>query len=814
MYYIDVILPIPLQKLFTYKVTEEEAAFLSQGVRVAVPFGKRKVYTGIVYSLHTQQPAAYEAKNIHSILDEHALVTAAQLKLWEWMAQYYMCTLGEVVRAALPSAFLLQSETQILPDNSFEAIDSLTDREYLVYEGLQHNKMLDLSQVSAILAQKNSLPVVKSLLEKKAIRIHEVLYEKYTPKLVKYLRLHPLWQDENRWHDLLDGLNRAPKQKQAVMAYFKIKAETGKPIAFTKFLKEHALSHAILRALVEKEVFELYTLQEDRVKIDKSSKGLPVLNPGQTSVFEQIQDRFKTRDVVLFHGVTGSGKTEVYIRLIADVLAKGQQVLYLVPEIALTTQLLERLKLFFGEKISVFHSRYSLNERVEVWYHMLNKNAKAQLIVGARSAVLLPFHNLGLIVVDEEHEVSYKQFDPAPRYHARDTAVFLAHQFKAKIVLGTATPSIESQYNVDRGKYALVELKERFGDVALPDIQLVNLSEAHKKKRVQGHFSLELIEAMEAALDRREQVILFQNRRGFAPVVQCTSCGTSPHCPNCDVSLTYHKANNELRCHYCGFGTTLMQDCEACGNPTLINLGFGTEQLEEELKDLFPNHKTMRMDYDTTRGKRSYQEIISKFQAHTVDILVGTQMLSKGLDFSNVSLVGVINADGLLNFPDFRAHERSFQMLVQVSGRSGRSGTKGKVIIQTYNPNHPILQWVKDNAYNLLYDNQLKERSLCHYPPYHKLIKITLKHKNQVILTEAAEWLGVSLKNYFAQGVLGPSVPGIARIRGLYLYDLLLKIPPEQSVFQTKQQLLKIKNHFQSIGQYRSIRFVLDVDPF
>ena len=814
MYYIDVILPIPLQKLFTYKVDDEDMPFLTRGVRVAVPFGKSKVYTGIIYSLHDQKPTAYEAKNIHSILDEKPVVTSEQFNLWEWIAGYYMCTIGEVVRAAMPSAFLLQSETRVLPNTAFERIDLLTDQEYLVFEGLQNNDVLNLNQISDILSRKTILPVIKSLLEKNAISIDEVLYEKYSPKLVKYLRLQKQWREDSTWNELLDSLNRAPKQKEAVLKYFQIKAESGKPIAFTRFLKQHNISHVVMRSLVEKSIFELYSLQEDRVSSAKSTKGLPLLNPDQSEVLDQIKTHFKTFETILFHGITGSGKTEIYTHLIKEKLDQGKQILYLVPEIALTTQLLERLKQFFGEYITVFHSRYSLNERVEVWNNIINQRSKAQLIVGARSAVLLPFRHLDLIIVDEEHETSYKQFEPSPRYHARDTAIVLANQFKAKVILGTATPSIESRYNVDQKKYGYIRLNKRFGEVPLPEMGLVDLSDAIKKKRVKGHFSFELIEAMQMALDQKEQIILFQNRRGFSPVIQCTSCKEVPHCPNCDVSLTYHKAKNELRCHYCGHSTPMPKECPACGNPTLINLGFGTEQLEDELKELFPDHKTMRMDYDTTRGKYAYYNIISKFQSGDVDILVGTQMLSKGLDFSNVSLVGVVNADMLLNFPDFRAHERSFQMLLQVAGRSGRSDKRGKVLIQTYNPQHPVLQWVKENDYDQLYDNQLKERWLCHYPPYFKLIKITLKHKNPTTLANAATWLGTSLKNYFPEWVLGPSVPGIAKIRGLYLNDLLIKIPPDQSVFKTKQQIHKIKNHFQSIAAFRSIRFVVDVDSY
>lgn len=812
-YFIDVILPVPLQKLFTYTISKEEAIFLKRGMRVAVPFGKSKIYTAIVYEIHQNEPVAYESKEIHQILDEKPIVTEAQIHLWQWIADYYMCTLGEVMKAAVPSVFLLQSETKIIVNKNFVDEKSLTDKEFLIFEALHYQEMLDIEKISAILSRKTVLPIIKSMLEKGAINIHEVMYEKYIPKTLKYLRLTDKWQQEDSWSKLLESI-KSQKQKEMLLAYFQEKAVTGKPIAFTSFLKKYNTTHAVSKALITKEVFETYELREDRLKMGSSHLDIPTLNDLQSNVLLGIKEQFLQKDIVLLHGVTGGGKTEVYIHLINEQLEKGKQVLYLVPEIALTTQLLERLKLYFGEQITVFHSRYNQNERVEVWQNILENKPKARLVVGARSAVLLPLQDLGLIIVDEEHETSYKQYEPAPRYHARDTAIVLAKQKNTKILLGTATPSVETYFNVSTEKYGLVELNQRFGNIQMPEIEMVNLQVAQKKKEMNGHFSQTLINAIQTALDNREQVILFQNRRGYAPIVECNSCGVSPQCPHCDVSLTYHKSKNELRCHYCGFTTEMPVECPACNNPTLSTIGFGTEQLEDELKLLFPKYITARMDYDTTRGKDAYYTIITAFQAQEVDILVGTQMLSKGLDFSNVSLVGVINADALMNFPDFRAHERSFQMLVQVSGRAGRADKQGKVIIQTFNPNHPVLRWVQTLNFKQLFENQLIERNLYKYPPYFRIIKISLKHKNYQTLTNASDWLAISMRNYFGENVLGPSNPAISRIRNLYIKDLLLKIPPEQPVHQTKRTLQKIKNHFQNIGEYRSVKFIIDVDAY
>ncbi len=813
IYFTDVILPVPLQKLFTYRITKAEAGYLQTGMRIAVPFGKSKIFTGLVYKVHQNRPEAYEAKEIYQILDEKPVITSKQLKHWEWIVEYYMCSLGEVLRAAIPSSLLLESETLIIRNKNFSAGEDLDYEEYLIYEALQYQEKLKIEDIYKILDKKNIFPVIQKLLDKKVIFTKEELYEQYKPKLIRYIRLNEQYENDESLNELLNSLKRAEKQRKVILTYFQLRA--GKEhLRYSKLKKESEVSDAVIKTLVEKEIFESYHLQVDRVSFDVETVPLKELNPVQETAYTEINNAFKVKNVALLHGITSSGKTEIYSRLIEDVLRSGKQVLYLLPEIALTTQIISRLQKYFGNKITVFHSRYSLNERVEVWEHMIERKDNAQIILGARSAVLLPFYDLGLIIVDEEHETSYKQFDPSPRYHARDAAVVLASLHQAKVLLGSATPSVESFYNTKSGKYALVELNHRFGNVLLPDIELTDIKEKHRKKRMNGHFSDRLIEEISNALEEKEQVILFQNRRGYAPIVECTSCGVSPQCPNCDVSLTYHKFRAELRCHYCGYTIPMPKVCKACGNPTLDTKGFGTEQIELELNDIFPDARVARMDLDTTRGKYGYHKIISAFQEQEIDILVGTQMLSKGLDFNNVSLVGILNADNMLNFPDFRAHERSFQLMVQVSGRAGRAQKRGKVIIQTFNPYHQILQQVSVNDYAGMYKDQINERYQYHYPPIQRLIKITLKHKDPNKVAMASEWLGKSLKNSFYDHVLGPAIPSISRIRNQYIRTLLIKLPASRSIGESKKIIRSVYNSFQSVAEFRPVRFIIDVDNY
>ncbi|MCF7567826.1 primosomal protein N' [Sabulilitoribacter arenilitoris] len=821
-YFIDVIIPIPLPKLFTYSITLSEANFLSVGMRVSVPFGKSKIYTGIVSKIHNQEPTIYEAKEIHQILDDTPIVNQKQLQLWQWIANYYMCTLGDVMRAALPSAFILESETVITKQKKQIDESVLKDDEFLVYEALHHQSSLKIHDISNILDKKNILPVINRLIEKEVITVEEEVYEKYKPKLVRYVKLHSNFSSETALQKLLDDLSRAPKQHDVVMILFSISAKTKKPVKVSDLAKKSGSSNAIIKALIDKGILEEYHIQIDRVQYSGgNNEATKRLNDYQKSALSDIKKTFNNHSVTLLHGVTSSGKTEIYVKLIEDVIASGKQVLFLLPEIALTTQLVARLQKYFGEQVSIFHSKYSAHERVEVWNNVLHNSAsasplssKAKIVLGARSSIFLPFNDLGLIVVDEEHEQSFKQFDPAPRYHARDTAVVLGNIHQAKVLLGSATPSLESYFNTKQNKYGFVELKHRFNDVLMPDIELVDIKDKLKKKRMKGHFSDRLIEEMTETLKAGQQVILFQNRRGFSPIIECKTCGHSPQCPNCDVSLTYHQYRNQLRCHYCSYNSAIMQDCEACGSQDLDNKGFGTEQIEEEVKLLFPDYKVARMDLDTTRGKYGYEKIITALEQQEVDVLVGTQMLTKGLDFRNVKLVGIMNADNMLNFPDFRAHERSFQLMLQVSGRAGRTDERGKVLIQTYNPHHNILQQVSTNNYIDMFNEQMDDRFNYKYPPVFKQIKITLKHKDYKRVDDASIWFSKSLRQVFKGNVLGPESPPIGRIRNQFYKNILIKIPKQQSLVKTKEAIIKINNSFLSIKDFRSVKVILNVDNF
>ena len=812
-HFIDVILPIPIQKTFTYSVTQFEYEFLKKGMRVAVSFGKTKMYTALVFKLHQIPPETYDAKEILQILDNKPIVTEHQLKHWEWISTYYMCGLGDVYRAALPSAFLLESETIIFKNESFDNKDILNDEEFLIYEALQHQSQLTIHQVVDILGKKKVLPIINELIQKSAVYIKEEIYEQYKPKLIKYVRLSNNYNSENSLELLMNELSRATKQREVIMTFFQLSASK-KPIKVKDLEKVSGASSSIIKALEVKGVLEFYFIKTDRISYKGETSALKKLNNYQKQALNEIKTSFTTKDVILLHGITSSGKTEVYTKLIQETLDSGKQALFLLPEIALTTQIISRLQNYFGNQISVFHSKYSMNERVEVWNNVLENKLKAQIILGARSSIFLPFNNLGLVVVDEEHETSYKQFEPSPRYNARDAAIVLSHLHQGKILLGSATPSLETYFNASENKYGLVELNRRFGDVKLPKIELIDIKEKQRKREMTGHFSDTLLKQIQEELEENKQIILFQNRRGFSPIVECSTCGVSPQCPNCDVSLTFHKFKHELKCHYCNYLRAMPNSCGACGSNNLSTKGFGTEQIELELKEIFPDYSIGRMDLDTTRGKYGYQKIIGAFEAKEIDILVGTQMLSKGLDFENVSLVGILNADMMLNFPDFRAHERAFQLMVQVSGRAGRSKKQGKVMIQTYNPYHQILQQVSITDYTTMYKEQMQDRWQYHYPPYYRLIKITLKHKDYQKTETGVNWLVRALQNVFGENVLGPSSPAVSRIRNQYIKNVMIKIPPKQSIAKTKHEIIKVKNSFQSISDFRPIRFIIDVDAY
>ena len=816
MYYIDVILPIPLKQTFTYEVNKDEAIFLKTGMRVAVPFGKSKIYTGIVLKVHQLAPQGYETKSIDQILDEFPIINEFQIKHWQWMASYYLCTLGEVLKAALPNGFLLESET-IITLNSNVNIDysELNDLEFLVFEALQSQSSLHINDIRSILDRKNVMGVLNNLIKKKCIVIKEEVYEKYRPKIKRFIKLSSRYTSEENLKNLLDTLTRAPKQRKVLMTLFALSSQEKKAIESVLLQKKSNSNSAVINSLIKKEILEEYFIQKDRVEfnLDKNSE-IKSLSESQTVALNEINKSFNQNDVTLLHGVTSSGKTEIYVQLIDLAIKQGRQVLYMLPEIALTTQLISRLQNYFGEKISVYHSKYSISERVEVWNNVLNNKSKAQIIIGARSSLFLPFSKLGLLIVDEEHEPSFKQFAPSPRYNARDSAVVLAKFHAAKLLMGSATPSLESFYNAINNRYGLVSLKKRFGNVLMPEIELVDIKEKHRKKLMKGHFSDRLLEEINEALKNKEQIILFQNRRGYSPVIECTTCGISPQCPNCDVSLTFHQYKNQLRCHYCGYHTPKMISCIACGSETLDSKGFGTEQIELELKELFPDHQIARMDQDTMKRKNAYAKIIEALELKEIDILVGTQMLAKGLDFRHVSLVGVMNADNLLNFPDFRAHERSFQLLQQVSGRAGRTKKRGKVIIQTFNPYHQILQQVSVNNFEEMYYHQLEDRRQFKYPPFYRMIKITVKERSFQKMDRASIWLVNALKLKLNKNVLGPETPPVGRIRNLFITHILVKIPKEQSLSKTKNYINSILKNFNTIKEFSRVHLTLDVDNY
>lgn len=814
-HFADIILPLPIPTRFTYQFLEEDAAVLQIGMRVAVPFGKTKVYTGIVAHMHHEAPKVYKAKLIEQLLDEQPIVTAIQLKFWKWISSYYMCTEGDVLKAALPSALLLESETVVeLNKKTSVDEDTLTDEEYLVYEALQRQSVIKIKEISQLLGKKNVLNLLQKLVAKNVIILSQELYKQYKPKLIRYIKLAETYEKEKELQALLENLSRAPKQSSVVLRLFALRAKSKKPISVKQLSKESKASASTIKSLVDKEVLEEYYLQEDRTDQQKEIEKFQInFNDHQKQAYAEINEHFEKEKVTLLHGITSSGKTEIYIQLIKDSIAKGKQILYLLPEIALTTQLISRLQKYFGDDVLVFHSKYSLNERVEVYKHIL-EGTKGKIVIGARSAIFLPFQNLGLIIVDESHETTFKQYDPAPRYQARDASVVLANLTKANLLLGSATPSLESYFNAQHHKYGLVTLNRRYGNMLPPEIQLVDIKNKYKRKLMKGHFSDTLLEKMKITLSEGKQVILFQNRRGFSPILECNTCGNSPQCPNCDVSLTYHKHNNSLRCHYCGYHMAMQLQCMACKSSEITTKGFGTEQIETELKSLFPNYKIGRMDLDTTRGKHGYEKIITAFDQQEIDVLIGTQMLSKGLDFRNVDLVGVMNADSLLNFPDFRAHERSFQMLVQVAGRAGRTQRRGKVLIQSYNPNHQILQQVTTNSYEEMYKEQLQERHNYKYPPLYRLIKLTFKGKDFNGVNEASSWFAKGLVQGLKENVLGPEFPPVARIRNEYHKNIIIKIPPEHSISKTKEYLEKVQKTYDSIGSFKKTRMIINVDPY
>ena len=809
----DVILPLPLPKPFTYKLSEKESKGLKVGYRVAVSFGKRKIYTGIIIRLHNDKPLNYEVKPIEFIYDSKSIVDQKRIDFWIWMSKYYFSPIGDILKAAVPSTLLLESESIISKiDISEKEIKKMSDSEYLIYEAVEIED-IRIADINLITDRKTVYPIIQKMIQSGYIELKQQIKEKYKPKLVKFIRMSSEIMSRQTIKEILEDI-KFPKQKEILMTMLKIDKNKNNWIRLTELKNHLSFSSSSLKSLERKQIIEIKIFQEDRnIEDNFNAKKKIVLSNSQSKVLKQINSEFKNKDVVLLEGVTSSGKTEVYLKLIEKYIDDNKQVLYLLPEISLTTQIIQKLKNSFGNKVSIFHSRHSIHERTEVWRNVQENKNNAQIIIGARSSLFLPFNNLGLIIIDEEHENSYKQQEPSPRYHARDSAIVLSRLYKSKIILGSATPSIESSKNARDGKYGWVKLNERYGGIKMPMIETIDIKEEVLVDNMNGLFSKKLIDEIDDTLKDNKQVILFRNRRGYASIWMCNTCGFHINCDNCDVTLTYHNVSNNLKCHYCGFSTKTPKTCSMCGVESMINKGDGTQQIEESIKDYFPKARVSRMDWDTTRGKWSFDKIINSFSDHEIDILIGTQMVTKGLDFNNVKLVGVLNTDHFLNFPNFRAHEKAFQVLTQVAGRAGRKERQGKVLLQTYQPKHPIIQHVINNDYKGMFEAQLTERIEYKYPPYVRLIKLTIKDKSLDKVNIACEWLDKMMRRSYKGDILGPVYPEISRVRNKYQKQFIIKLKNIDSINQFRSILNKTLISFDSISKYRSVRVVVDVDP-
>jgi len=819
MTYAEVILPLPLHGTFTYHIPSELSNLAQVGSRVVVQFGAKKIYTGIIFKIHNEKRSDLKPKELLEVLDEFPIIHQVQLRFFSWMASYYMCAIGEVIGAALPSALKLSSQSYvgINPEIDLEDHD-LSDRQWSLLSALKGNE-LSMNDVGQYLGLKRPQRIVKELSEKGYLDLYEKVKDRYLPKKEKRIRLGSEYENEDSLDGLLKNLESKPKQIEVLLSYLKNVPVLEDPscnlpgISKSLLLKEE-ISDSSVKTLVKNKILIEWEIVVSRLEKQENIKSETInLSSTQRAVKQDISSKFQDHQSVLLHGATGSGKTEIYISLIEEQLKAGKQVLYLLPEIALTTQIIARLHKIFGNSFGVYHSRYSDNERVEVWQKVL-KN-EFQFVVGVRSAVFLPFQNLGLVIVDEEHEPSYKQFEPAPRYHARDSANYLANLHHAKVLLGTATPSLETYQNALDNKFGLVELTERFGQAEEPEVHFVDLRKERKQRKLKGNFSSELVEAIEKSLEQKEQVILFQNRRGYASYISCESCATIPKCLNCSVSLTYHQFNNKLVCHYCGFNQPMSSDCTSCGSADLKKIGFGTEELEEELEILFPSAVIQRMDLDTTRSKYGYQRIIEEFEEGSVDILVGTQMVSKGLDFDHVNLVGIFDTDRMIHYPDFRSHERAYDLIMQVSGRAGRKSTHGKVIIQTNDPEQPVLEKVRSRNYKYFFQWEILEREQFGYPPFTRLIKIIFRHREKTVSFQGATFFAKELrKNIGNQRLIGPVEPVIGKIRNLYHHELTLKLEKTGiNIPAIKEYLWACEKIFHQIPAFKSVGVIFDVDP-
>ena len=835
----EILLPLPIPGTYTYRVPFELNQKAKVGQRAVVQFGKTKIMSGLIISLTEEVPDCTSIKYLLDILDDDPVVNQNQLKLWQWIASYYLCYLGDVMQVALPSALKLSSESKIMLSDEF-VLDSmaLSDNEFLIVEALQIQPQLTITEVSKIIGYKKIMPLVKTMIEKKIIVMQEELQHKYKAKYERYVRLTNTYRNEDAMRELMDTLSkRAYKQLELLMAFFVLGGSADNDVLASDLLKKANATSSILATLVDKGVFESYQKRVSRLKEYKALTDVSTINltEKQQEAYEEIHKGFEEEKPVLLHGVTASGKTEIYIKLIQEAIDEGKQVLYLLPEIALTEQIINRLKKYFGDRVGVYHSRYDNNERVEIWQQVMNfrsqhstvngqqilgdsatrrlGDSKYQIIIGSRSAVFLPFTDLGLIIVDEEHDSSFKQIDPAPRYSARDLAVLMSKMFHARLLMGSATPSFESYYNARQNKYHLVTITERYGGVEMPEIIVDDLRVETRRKTMQANFGKTLIDAMNKTLEEKNQVILFQNRRGFSLRIECEHCNYIPQCINCDVSLIYHKNQNILKCHYCGYTTSVPTECPSCRSTDLKMHGFGTERIEDDLKVVFPEANSSRLDLDTTRTKNSYQYILEQFQNKETNILVGTQMVTKGLDFDSVKVVGILNADNMLTFPDFRAYERSFQLMEQVSGRAGRKGDKGKVIIQTYQPQHPVILNVITHDYVKFYEEQMPIRRQFNYPPYSRLVLIRLKDVDSQKLNKAADELAKIFRQVFKENLLGPEYPVVSRVKNQYIKQMLIKINKDLNSAKVKEFINKTIEDFKHNNDFKSVKIQIDVDP-
>ena len=817
----ELLLPLPIQGTYTYRIPEEMKEMVQVGNRVLVPFGRKKIYTAIVVLTHNQQPQGYQVKEILATLDTAPILRHPQLKFWQWIADYYLCTLGEVYKAALPSGLKVESETciSVNPDYEEKYPGELSDRARAIMEFTAQRGRVQINEITNATGFKNVEGLVNKMLELGAIHVSERVIDNYRPKTESCVRLTIDRNNEQMLHECFDQLKRAKKQEQLLLAYLDLSRwlQRSKPtqeVTKTELLKRADVTAPVLSAMVQRGFFEIYKREINRfAELGTSLVKLPLLSEEQQRAYHEIHNTFKNKEVTLLHGVTSSGKTSIYMHLIADAMNQGKQALYLVPEIALTTQLTHRLRAVFGDRLLIYHSKFSDNERVDIWKRLLGSSDPC-VVIGVRSSIFLPYANLGLIIADEEHDASYKQQDPAPRYNGRNAAMVLAHMHGAKTLLGSATPSIEVYQHALKGNYGLVTLKTRYNDIKMPHVQVIDTKIARKKHEMKGMFSLDLIKECRHALDENEQVILFQNRRGYAPMVRCKECGWVPTCENCDVSLTYHKHVHTLSCHYCGYTLTLPDLCPACGLPCIEIVGYGTERIEDEIDQIFPDEKISRMDLDTTRNKNSYDHIIDDFSKHKTNILVGTQMVTKGLDFDAVSIVGILNADTMISFPDFRASERAFDMMEQVAGRAGRAHKQGKVVIQTSKPDDPIIDYVTHHDYEGFYKHEINERKQFGYPPFTRVINIYLKHRDDNVVGEVAVRYSTLLRQVFGHRVLGPEAPLVARVKNYYIRQLTLKMETEASMIKVKKILRDLYEQMVSMdSRMKSTILYYDVDP-